>query len=207
MLTVSPDTNAYRFMLYIEKAIRSGVDYYVWPGGTIPSQEGAWAENMPAPPPRSIELCYCAGVGNLLYRLEGKRIPIAQRQSELYDGGVAAYFGSPALPQIGAGYFAGFMHDFDLETAKRWARETRSIVLIGKKYTGVPLALQGHVAFVLPSGYVLQSDPVRGLNWDVTLEQSHAVVGYTIMVHPRDHIEYPGDKVHAGGIDKTLRRF
>ena len=207
MLTVARGTNAYHFMRYIEKAIANGADYYFWPGGTIPSQEGAWAENMPAPPPRSIDLVFCAGVGNLLYRLDGKRIPIAQAQGEQWDGGVAAYFGSPVLPQIGAGYFAGYMHDFDLETAKRWARETRSIVLIGRKYTGEALALQGHVAFVLPSGYVLQSDPIRGLNWLLTIEQSHAAVGYTIMVHPRDHIEYAGDRVQKGGVDKTLRRF
>jgi len=200
MLTVARSTNAYPGVIALQKAIElNHPPYYVWPGGVVPSGQGAFAENAPAPQPKDIRTIFCAGVGDIIYRVDGKRIPIAQLQSELYDGGVAAYFGSPALPQIGAGYFAGFMHDFDLTTAKRWARQTRSIVLVGRQYTGVALPQQGHVAYVLPSGYVLQSDGFRGLNMDVTIEQSHREVGYTVMVHPADHIEYPGDRIHRGG--------
>jgi len=139
-------------------------------------------------------------VPTLALRLDGKPVPIAQRQSTLYDGGIAAYFGSPMLPQIGAGYFAGYTQPFDFKRALSWARETRQMVLLGRRYTGVALHNQGHAALLLPSGYVLQSNYGDGLNWKYTLAQSHAGYYYTLMAHPWMWLGYEGDYVHRGGV-------
>jgi len=95
------------------------------------------------------------------------------RSDPHYDGGVAAYAGGI----FGPGYFEGYSEKFDLEKAKRWARETRCGVLLLRPYWNASLSGQGHVAILLPSGYVLQSFPhMHGpdLNWDYTIEQSNA---------------------------------
>ena len=206
MLTVAPRTRSRALIDYITPMV-GRMRYYVWPGGIVPDDHGPYAYNGPAPQLsylRADPKIYCAGVPNLALRLAGKRIPIAQHQSALYDGGIAAYFGSPMLPQIGAGYFAGYTQPFDYNLALKWARETRQLVMIGWRYTGVPLAQQGHVALVLPSGYVLQSNVGDGLNWKYTLAQSnggaHSRGAYTLMAHPRNWLEYNGDQIHRGGI-------
>ncbi len=205
MLTVRAGTKSRRFIDYILPAI-GRMGYYVWPGGTVPAEYGAYAKNAPVPPVRELigREIFCAAVGTLALRLDGKRVPIAQYQSELYDGGVAAYFGSPALPQIGAGYFAGYTEPFDYVKALRWARETRELVLLGRKYEGEHVSRQGHVALLLPSGYVLQSNYGDGLNWDYTLAQSNGGTNnfgyYRIMAAPWNWLEYEGDYVHRGGI-------
>lgn len=202
MLTIAPATKSRRFIEYIEPMIHYGMPYYVWPGGGVPDGQGAYAYNGPAPAHSYLrgKSIFCAAVATLALRLDGKRVPIAQRQSPQYDGGVAAYFGSPTLPQIGAGYFTGYTQRFDYNRALSWARETRQIVLLGRKYTGVQLANHGHVALLLPSGYVLQSNYGDGLNWNYTLAQSHAGYYYTEMAHPSMWLEYDGDYVHQGGI-------
>jgi hypothetical protein len=96
----------------------------------------------------------------------------------------------------GAGYYTGFDEAFNLAKAKKWARDTRSGVLIGRAYQSV--FAQGHVAILLPSGFVLQSfdggGGWPGLNWDFTIEQSHDGGFYTRMVHPANWIDYKGDE-------------
>ena len=69
MLTVARATRAYKFARYMERAVKNGATYYFWKGEAIPSQEGAWAENMPAPPPISIDTIFCAGMGRRRRRL------------------------------------------------------------------------------------------------------------------------------------------
>jgi hypothetical protein len=138
---------------------------------------------------------FCAGVPNLFLRGVGKRVPT--RGNPYYDGGVAAYFWSPLY---GNGYFTGYDEPFNLAKAKRWAQETRSGVLIGREYRGEALLDQGHVAILLPSGYVLQSNVGDGLNWKWTIEESHAGGFYTRMVHPTNWIDYEGDEFANLGI-------
>ena len=131
---------------------------------------------------------FCAAVPNLVLRKAGKVVPT--KGDPCYDGGIAAYFSG----LYGAGYFSAYDVPFDLATAKRWARETRSGVLLGKGYWGVSLGNQGHTGILLPSGYVLQSSPVVGLNWDshINDEWQYWERG-GVMVAPWDWIEYAGD--------------
>ncbi|MBA2344715.1 MAG: hypothetical protein H0V83_06510 [Rubrobacter sp.] len=129
----------------------------------------------------------CAGVPNLFRRAAGK--PIPTRGDTRYDGGIAAYFYTSAFGGLGPGFFSSVDVPFDLAKAKKWARKTRSGVLIGRCYRGDTLAGQGHVAILLPDGKVLQSfqmgdDGHPGLNADYTIEQSHAGGYYEVMVHP-----------------------
>lgn len=209
MLTIRDNCHSRRFIDYIEPMV-DHMSYYHWKGGVIPSGGGAFAYNGPAPAHsylRAHPYIFCAAVPTLALRLAGKRIPIAQRQSEEYDGGIAAYFGSPALPQIGAGYFQGYSEPFNETIALKWARDTRQMVLLGTPYRGVHLGQQGHAALLLPSGYLLQSIPGEGLNWTYTLKYSNRG-GYWnpsnggTMTHPSQWLEYKGDKVHRGGIWK-----
>ena len=55
------------------------------------------------------------------------------------------------------------------------------------------VASEGHVAVVLPSGYVLQAFPAAGLNWDYTIEESHDGGYYEVMVAPWNWIDYEGE--------------
>jgi hypothetical protein len=106
---------------------------------------------------------------------------------------VAAYAGGV----FGPGYFEGYAEPFDLQQAKRWARETRCGVLLLRPYWNASLSGQGHVAILLPSGYVLQSFPNMlgpDLNWDYTIEESNAGDYYYEMVHPSNWSEYEGDE-------------
>ncbi len=133
----------------------------------------------------------CAGTTNLFFRAMRKRVPT--KGNPLYDGGVAAYAGGV----YGPGYFEGYSEPFNLEKAKSWARETRCGVLLLRPYWNASLSGQGHVAILLPSGYVLQSFVnMNGpdLNWDYTIEQSNAGGYYKAMVHPENWSEYEGDE-------------
>ena len=133
----------------------------------------------------------CAGVTNLFFRAMGKRVPT--RGNPNFDGGVAAYAGG----YYGPGYFEGYSEPFDLQKAKGWARETRCGVLLLRPYWNASLSGQGHVAILLPSGYVLQSFVnINGpdLNWDFTIEQSNEGGYYKAMVHPKNWSEYEGDE-------------
>jgi hypothetical protein len=106
---------------------------------------------------------------------------------------VAAYAGG----HYGPGYFEGYSEPFDLRKAKSWARESRCGVLLLRPYWNASLSGQGHVAILLPSGYVLQSFVnINGpdLNWDFTIEQSNEGGYYKAMVHPKDWSEYEGDE-------------
>ncbi|MEJ7842333.1 MAG: GH25 family lysozyme [Rubrobacter sp.] len=139
----------------------------------------------------------CAGVTNLILRQAGKRVPT--KGNLAFDGGIAAYFHG----QYGDGYYTGHDETFDMAKAKKWADETNCGVMIGKGYYGAGLDDQGHVAVLLPRHtdgkyYVLQSyggyPKWPGLNWDSTIEASHAGGYYKRMVHPENWLLYQGDE-------------
>lgn len=195
MRTIKEGSRALKGFNYLEPAINR-LGYYVWPGGEV-AGPGTGAHNDPLPPLQTylnFGYAFCAWVPNVMLRRVNKRVPIAQFQSPLYDGGIAAYWGSSMLPQIGAGYYAGFMEGFDLETALRWAYNDRIPVLAGWRYTGVPLHLQGHVDLIFPSGWILQSVPGWGLSW-VRASGSYSANHNTVMVRGFNWIEYDGDEV------------
>jgi len=186
LLTAEEGTNFRKGLDYILPIIGRR-EYWVWSSGIVPDGEGMYAVNAPLPPVEQIGRINCAGVTNLFFRAMRKRIPT--RGDPHYDGGVAAYAGG----LFGPGYFEGYSEPFELGKAKRWAQETRCGVLLLRPYWNASLSGQGHVAILLPSGYVLQSFPnMHGpdLNWDYTIEQSSAGDYYTDMVHPENWSEY-----------------
>jgi predicted chitinase len=200
LLTAVAGTNFHKGLTYVKPLIGNML-YWVWMGGHVPDGEGMYAVNAPLPPNGALfgRRVNCAGTTNLFFRAAGKRVPT--RGNSLFDGGVGAYFDSPSLdPMLGNhGYFHGYDEPFDLQKAKRWAEETRSGVLIGRPYVNETLGGQGHVAVLLPSGYVLQSfqsgpSGQPGLNWAYTIEESHAGGYYTRMVAPENWIDYDGDE-------------
>lgn len=190
ILTVSENTRLYKFIRYLEPAI-GRTPYWTWQDGIIPDGPGAYAVNKRVPE-ISVVISggmFCAAVPNLALRCDGKRIPFRPNFPDLrYDGGIAAYF----YGVYGAGYFTGYDEPFDLARAKNWARETRSGVLLGRGYWGKALWQQGHVAILLPSGYVLQSTPAGGLNWNNHIDSEWQGWEYNngVMVHPSNWIEY-----------------
>jgi len=193
MLTVSPDTRLYKFMEYIKPAV-GNANYWIWTDGDVPDGPGAYAYNGPVPDINVIieEGLFCAAVPNLALRRDGKWVPYKPDNPDpRYDGGIAAYFSG----YYGAGYFSVYAYQFDLTTAKQWATDTRSGVLLGQGYWGVSLGNQGHTGILLPSGYVLQSSPVVGLNWDSHIDWEW---GYWanggVMVPPENWIEYHQDE-------------
>src|SRR5215207_9997405 len=176
--------------------------YWVWSSGPVPDGEGAYAVDKPLPPVDQLQgkRIFCAGVPNLFRRAAGKSIPT--RGNRNFDGGIAAYFHTSAFGGLGPGFFSGVDVPFNLATAKKWARETGSGVLVGRSYRNNSLAGQGHVAILLPDGKVLQSfqfgaDGEPGLNADYTIEESHAGGYYEIMVHPKDWIDHDKGKKFA----------
>jgi hypothetical protein len=196
VLTAKEGTNFYKALRYIEPAIGL-TSYKWWHSGIIPDGPPSYAKNAPAP---DIDIIihngiFCAGVANVMLRRVGKRVPFALSHGPgAYDGGTGAYWGG----SWGKGYFDGYAERFNLEKAKGWAREDRSGVLIGRGYKNAKHD-QGHVAILLPSGYVLQSIPMgpgshAGLNWGWTIEQSHDGGYYEYMVRSNDWIDYEGDE-------------
>lgn len=172
--------------------------YEIWVSGNVPDGPMAWAANRPLPPLRDMtgKTSACMMVGNIIRRGAGKIVPT--RGNLNFDGGVAAYFYSPAsfpgVGVLGPGFFSDVDVPFDLQTAKRWAKETQTGVLIGRNYVGNALSGQGHIAVLLPDGIVLQSTLDHGLNVARTIEESHAGFYYTVMVHPKDWIEHDLNK-------------
>lgn len=171
--------------------------YEVWRSGDVPDGPMAWGANRPLPPVEDMmgETCACMGVGNIYRRAAGKIVPT--RGNAHYDGGVAAYWYSsasfPGVGVLGPGFFSGVDVPFNLATAKQWARESGSGVLIGRTYRDASLQGQGHIAVLLPDGKVMQSyifgaNGEPGLNDDKTIEQSHAGGYYELMVAPQDWI-------------------
>jgi hypothetical protein len=206
ILTVSENTRLYKFMRYIEPAV-GRADYWVWKGGVVPDGPGAYAFNGPVPDISVVieHGLFCAAVPNLALRCEGKRVPFRPGFPDPnFDGGIAAYF----TGTFGAGYFSAYDVPFNLATAKQWARETRSGVLLGKGYWGPTLANQGHTGILLPSGYVLQSSFLPGLNWDSHIDQEwRSWANGGTMTHPRNWIEYDGDVAEwAQGLDRSPGR-
>jgi len=182
--------------------LNNRMKYWVWAGGHVPEGEGAYAVNKAIPPADQLKgrRIFCAGVPNLIRRAAGKSIPT--RGNTLYDGGIAAYFYTSAFGGLGPGFFSGVDVPFNLATAKKWARETGSGVLIGRCYRGNTLAGQGHVAILLPDGKVLQSfqmgaDGEPGLNTDFTIEKSHAGGYYEVMAHPKAWINHDKGQIRV----------
>ena len=199
MLTAVEGTRFYRGLQYFRPAIYN-TRYVFWHGGTVPDGPPAYAFNMQPPSIWKVQQqgIFCAGIPNLFLRAVGKRVPT--RGNPLFDGGVAAYFGDN---RFGPGYFEGFMEPFDLNEAKKWAADTRSGVLIGRRFVWTAtgqVASQGHAAILMPSGFVLQAAPFhqpasgRDTNWDYRIDQSHDDILYQVMVHPRNWINYEGDE-------------
>jgi GH25 family lysozyme M1 (1,4-beta-N-acetylmuramidase) len=181
----------YKYVMQLNNRMK----YWVWSSGPVPDGEGAYAANKPLPPVEQLigKRIFCAGPTNIIRRAARKIIPT--RGDALYDGGIAAYFYTSAFGGLGPGFFSGVDVPFNLATAKKWARETGSGVLVGRSYRNNSLAGQGHVAILLPDGKVLQSfqfgaDGEPGLNTDFTIEESHAGGYYEIMVHPKDWIDH-----------------
>ena len=131
MLTAVEGTKFYERLQYIKPSI-GRTRYVFWQGGEVPARGPAWAINLPVPRIDEVisEGIFCACVSNLFLRKVGKRVPI-RNGFEQFDGGIAAYFGDNIY---GPGYFKGYMEAFDLQKVKRWAQETRSGVLLGRKF-------------------------------------------------------------------------
>lgn len=187
-------TNFARGFKYVMQ-LNNRMKYWVWSSGPVPDGEGAYAANKPLPPVDQLkgQRIFCAGVPNLFRRAAGKSIPT--RGNPNFDGGVAAYFYTSAFGGLGPGFFSRVDVPFNLAKAKKWARQTRSGVLIGRLYRGATLAGQGHVAILLPDGKVLQSfqtglNGEPGLNTDATIEKSHAGNFYEVMCHPNAWINH-----------------
>ena len=179
----------YKYIMHLNDHMK----YWVWTSGPVPDGEGAYAVNKPLPSVNHLmgKRIFCAGVGNLFRRAAGEKVPT--RGDPRYDGGVAAYWYTPAFGGLGPGFFSRVDVPFHLPTAKKWAAESGSGVLVGRIYRNNTLSGQGHVAIVLPDGKVLQSfqfgsDGEPGLNAHYTIEQSHDGGYYEVMVHPRDWI-------------------
>ncbi|HET7272798.1 MAG TPA: hypothetical protein VFI90_17130, partial [Rubrobacter sp.] len=200
-------TNFARGFKYVMQ-LNNHMKYWVWSSGPVPDGEGAYATNKPLPPANQLKgkRIFCAGVPNLFRRAAGKSIPT--RGNNLYDGGIAAYFYTSAFGGLGPGFFTGVDVKFDLPKAKKWARETRSGVLIGRCYRGATLAGQGHVAILLPDGKVMQSyqtglDGEPGLNTDATIEKSNAGNYYEVMVHPSAWINHDKGQIRELKPERT----
>jgi len=181
----------YKYIMQLNNRMK----YWVWASGDVPDGEGAYAADRALPPAGELEgkRIFCAGVPNIIRRAAGKRVPT--RGNARYNGGIAAYFYTSAFGGLGPGFFSGVDVPFNLATAKKWARETGSGVLVGRCYRNNSLAGQGHVGILLPDGKVLQSfqfgaNGEPGLNTDYTIEQSHAGGYYEVMVHPSAWINH-----------------
>jgi hypothetical protein len=188
VLLVREGTNSYKAVRYMEPLINR-MQYGWWHSGIIPDGPPAYAVNKPAPDNDNLKgkKVFCAGVANLMLRRVGKKIPTLGNAD--FDGGTGAYWGG----SFGRAYYANEMVGFSVKRAKNWARDTRKCVLIGRRYRNSNHD-QGHVAILLPSGFVLQSFPSGGtlepgLNWDYTIEQSHQGGYYEFMVHPSEFLD------------------
>lgn len=175
--------------------VMPGMDYYLWSGGAVPAEGGAGASNQP---PKSMSYyidfgaIFCAWFPNLMLRAVGKRVPIAQHQSNIYDGGIAAYWGSASFPQIGAGYFQGYTEPFNMEKAAKWAYDRQGPVLCGWRYVNATASGQGHVFIVFPSGWILESAYGVGPRW--VWWENYPLRRYaTVMVSDQNWINYSGD--------------
>jgi hypothetical protein len=193
MITVKKESKAYEPTVFFEPLVYK-VRYWVWRSGIIPDGPGAYAVNAPVHKDQLADALkqhgmFCAAVPNIYRRMAGLEIPT--KGDEHYDGGIAAYF----TGAYGKGYFSNVDAGFNLNRALHWAQETHAPVLLGQGYRGPELANQGHVALLLPSGYVLQSD-INGLNWTHTIQEER---GYWsnggVMVHPKHWIDLEGDEL------------
>lgn len=185
MITAKEGTNFYKALTYLQPAV-GHARYIWWTSGAVPEGPPAYAANKPAPDIETVEKggIFCAGVPNLMLRRVGKRV--ATYGNHNFDGGTLAY----------QEYFRGFSEPFDLDRALHVAANERSGVLIGRPFRSS--LDQGHVAVVLPSGYLLQSyDEANGnpgLNWNIPTAVSVRYWTPTYMVRPENWIDYKGDE-------------
>ena len=193
MLTVKNESKAYEPTVFFESLVYK-VRYWVWRDGIIPDGPGAYAVDAPVQKNQIANALkqhgmFCAAVPNIYRRMAGLEIPT--KGDGRFDGGIAAYF----TGVFGKGYFSNVDVGFDLNRAVRWARETRAPVLLGKGYGGAELANQGHVALLLPSEYILQSD-INGLHWTHTIQEERSYWSNGgVMVHPKLWIDVEGDEL------------
>lgn len=170
-----------------------GRNYWVWRSGKIPSGVGMYGINRPLRW-QDIGDANCAGIINAcVFRQIGVTIPTLG--DENFDGGVLAYAGGVWGGRSIDGYYAGVAKPFNLIRAKQVVEERGCGVLLMRQYTGATLSGQGHVAVLMPSGYVFQSfvNPAGpDINWDYTIEQSDAGGFYDSMVLPDDFTEVQG---------------
>lgn len=194
----------YKYIMQLNNCMK----YWVWASGDVPDGEGAYAADRALPPADELKgrRIFCAGVPNIFRRAAGKRVPT--RGNARFNGGLAAYFYTSAFGGLGPGFFSGVDVPFNLATAKKWARQTGSGVLLGRCYRNNSLAGQGHVAILLPDGKVLQSfqfgaNGEPGLNTDYTVEESHAGNYYEVMVHPNAWINHNKGQIREAPSTRT----
>lgn len=184
------DSNFAQCVKIMERVVGGPRQYWVWSSGPVPAGVGMYAINRPLRW-QDIGDANCAGIINAcVYRQIGVTIPTLG--DENYDGGVLAYAGGVWAGQAVSGYYAAVEKPFHLERAKSVAEETGCGVLIMRRYTNPTLAGQGHVAVLMPSGYVFQSHVNAAgpdINWDYRIEASHAGGFYQSMVLPDDFTE------------------
>jgi len=191
MWGLKEDTKSLQVARYIEPAI-GHVEYGTVFGNFVPDGPPFYAVSKPAPDIEFVKAhdMACTGLGNLLERKAGKRVPFGfGGPGTTWDGGTPAW----------VSYFAGkWSKPFHLSEAKRWARHTGCLVLVMRRFRDANHD-QGHVAFVCPDGKVLQSihgpaGESTGLNRHWTIEQSHDGGYYELMSHPDWFLEYKGDE-------------
>jgi hypothetical protein len=90
MLTVGENTNLFKFIRYIEPAVKAGNrTYWVWKKGPVPDRLGAWAENAPVPNIKNVKQLFCAA----------GRAALADHLPD--PGGDPAFFGSHVVAHPG----------------------------------------------------------------------------------------------------------
>jgi hypothetical protein len=183
-------SNFARCVKVMERVAGGPRNYWVWKSGIIPAGVGMYGINRPLRW-QDIGDANCAGIINAcVYRQIGLTIPTLG--DENFDGGVLAYAGGMWGGRRIDGYYGAVEKPFHIERAKDVAEETGCGVLIMRRYANATLAGQGHVAVLMPSGYVFQSHVNAAgpdINWDYRIEASHAGGFYQSMVLPEDFTE------------------
>lgn len=171
---------------------RAWIPYGWWLSGEVPSRDPAWAENFTPPDPDEIETMFCAAVGNLMIRALGMfddGYVIPNENNALYDGGTVAW--------VSYYDYYGTLETFDEEFA---ANHSGTLCL--RPFASAS-SDQGHWATTW-KGWVVQTFPPDGLNWDYSVEQSHDGGYYSYMVRPWNWLpitqaEYMGEDEDGGG--------
>lgn len=154
--------------------VEADIPYFLWRNGVLLNIDGppAFAVDLPAPDPQSMDSIFCAGVGNVDLRKVGKPVPKHPTISG-YDGGIVAWqyvYGAVMIP-------------FDLAKAVEGAVAFRFYV---------DEQDQGHWCYITggPDDPTIQSfassqDMEPGVNADYTLRASHDGGYYTHLLLPQ----------------------